>query len=38
MDWGATAADVDWGAPVSSTKNDDLVLDWDNDDEDKGQG
>ncbi|XP_026326146.1 dmX-like protein 2 isoform X9 [Hyposmocoma kahamanoa] len=36
MDWGATAADVDWGAPVSSTKNDELVLNWDDGDEDKG--
>lgn len=38
MDWGTTAADdVDWGAPVAPSKNDDLVLNWDEDEEDKGQ-
>lgn len=29
VDWGA--ASVDWGAPVSSAKNDELVLSWDDD-------
>ncbi|XP_037292444.1 dmX-like protein 2 isoform X2 [Manduca sexta] len=33
VDWGSLS--VDWGAPVSSTKTDELVLSWD-DDEDKG--
>lgn len=33
MDWGSSA--MDWGAPVSTIKNDDLVLSWDEDD-DKG--
>ncbi|XP_052752135.1 dmX-like protein 1 isoform X3 [Galleria mellonella] len=37
LDWGSSAADVDWGAPVSSTKNDELVLSWD-DEDDKGSG
>lgn len=35
MDWGATSVDVDWGAPVAASKNDELVLSWD-DDDDKG--
>lgn len=39
LDWDARTADVDWGAPVAGTKNDELVLSWDDDDdEDKGQG
>lgn len=36
VDWNETSSIVDWGAPVASTKNDDLVLNWDDDDEDKG--
>ncbi|CAH2049435.1 unnamed protein product, partial [Iphiclides podalirius] len=30
VDWGSSS--VDWGAPVSSIKNDELVLAWDDDD------
>jgi hypothetical protein len=35
MDWGSSAA-VDWGAPVESSKSDELVLNWDDDENDKG--
>ncbi|GBP07756.1 DmX-like protein 2, partial [Eumeta japonica] len=31
--WGASAADLDWGAPASNAQNDELVLKWDDDDE-----
>ena len=45
MDWGqpivssrpnhnSTAESIDWGAPVSKPKDEDLVLDWGNDDDD----
>ncbi|XP_060804377.1 dmX-like protein 2 isoform X1 [Amyelois transitella] len=37
LDWNSSAADMDWGAPVSAAKNDELVLTWD-DDDDKGSG
>ncbi|XP_013140314.1 PREDICTED: dmX-like protein 2 [Papilio polytes] len=33
VDWSSSS--VDWGAPVSTVKNDDLVLTWDDDNEDK---
>lgn len=33
MDWGAPS--VDWGAPVSAVKDDELVLKWDDGDDDK---
>ncbi|KAI8434147.1 hypothetical protein MSG28_012272 [Choristoneura fumiferana] len=35
MDWGASA-DMDWGAPVSAAKTDELVLTWEDNEEDKG--
>ncbi|XP_053611658.1 dmX-like protein 2 isoform X3 [Plodia interpunctella] len=38
LDWNSSSADMDWGAPVSSAKNDELVLTWDDDDDDKGSG
>lgn len=31
MDWGSSS--VDWGAPVTTKNNDDLVLSWDDDKE-----
>lgn len=36
MDWGTSSADMDWGAPVSAAKTDELVLSWDDDEDDKG--
>ncbi|CAH0724979.1 unnamed protein product, partial [Brenthis ino] len=36
VDWGATP-EVDWGAPVTTTKTDELVLSWD-DEEEKSEG
>ena len=34
MDWGSTT--VDWGAPVSTMKTDELVLNWNDDEDNKG--
>ncbi|XP_068622766.1 dmX-like protein 2 [Battus philenor] len=36
VDWGSTS--VDWGAPVNSTKNDELVLTWDDNDDKESVG
>ncbi|XP_026493459.2 dmX-like protein 2 isoform X2 [Vanessa tameamea] len=37
MDWGKPAIDVDWGAPVP-IKTDELVLSWDDEEEEKSAG
>ncbi|CAG9116832.1 unnamed protein product [Plutella xylostella] len=36
VDWGTPSVDLDWGAPVSKPKEDELVLSWDDDGGDKG--
>ncbi|XP_049871334.1 dmX-like protein 2 isoform X2 [Pectinophora gossypiella] len=36
-DWGTPTVGVDWGAPVAAVANDELVLNWD-DEDDKGSG
>ncbi|XP_032514293.2 dmX-like protein 2 isoform X1 [Danaus plexippus] len=36
MDWG-TSTSIDWGAPVSTEKKDELVLSWDDDEDNKSE-